>query len=323
MKAAVVNGPNEAPVYGEFEEPSARPGSEVITVSASALSRAARWVAAGSHYSASGVFPVVAGIDGVGHTEGGQRVYFGRPNPPFGGMAEKALVPSDSCIPLSDEVGDVVAAAIANPGMSSVAALRSRAAFKEGETVLVNGATGTAGRLAVQLAKHMGARKVIATGRDPDALRLAGDLGADVTISLSIDQKDLQGALTAEFRGDGVDIVLDYVWGKSAETLLSIVAKVSDPSRPVRYVEIGSTSGPDVTLPSALLRAVPVTLMGSGFGSVPPREIMAAVAYVMRAVVPAKLRIETTEVPLAEVGRAWSEDIGRSRMVFVVGGRSQ
>src|SRR5271170_4294372 len=209
MKAAIVSGPNQTPVYGDFDEPAPRPGREVITVTASALSRATRAIAAGSHYAASGMFPVVAGIDGVGYTQGGQRVYFGRPDRPFGGMGEKALVPADYCVPLPEEVGDVVAAAIANPGMSSVAALRSRAAFKPGETVLVNGATGTAGQLAVRLAKYMGAKKVIATGRDPRALRHAGTLGADVTISISLDLKELEEALAREFRGDGVDVVLD------------------------------------------------------------------------------------------------------------------
>jgi NADPH:quinone reductase-like Zn-dependent oxidoreductase len=319
MKAAFVTGPNQTPVYGDFKEPVAQAGQELVTVKASALSHAAKGVAAGSHYSASGVYPMVVGIDGVGRTQGGRRVYFGRPEAPFGGMAEKVLVRAENCVPLPDEVGDVVAAAIANPGMSSVAALKSRAAFKAGETVLVNGATGTAGKLAVQIAKYMGAKKVIATGRDSPALRQVESLGADVTVNLGLDQKDLEGALGAEFGGDGVDVVLDYVFGKSAETLLTVAARTSKNSRPIRYVAIGSTSSPEITLPSSVLRAVPVALMGSGFGSVPSKDLIGAVSYVMQAVVPGKLQIKTTTVPLADVEKAWKAEAGRSRVVFVVG----
>ena len=86
-------------------------------------------------------------------------------------MAEATVAPSASCLPLPDDLDDVTAAAIANPGMSSWAAFKERAKLKAGETVLVNGATGAAGRLAVQIAKHLGAKKVIATGRNAEALK--------------------------------------------------------------------------------------------------------------------------------------------------------
>jgi NADPH:quinone reductase-like Zn-dependent oxidoreductase len=317
MKAAIVTGPNQTPAYGDFREPAAQARQELITVTASALSRAARSTAAGSHYSSSGVYPLVVGIDGVGHTQSGRRVYFFRPEAPFGAMAEKAPVPSENCIPVPDEVGDVIAAAIANPALSSVAALRARAAFRAGETVLVNGATGTAGRLAVQIAKYMGAKKIIATGRDPEALQKAGSLGADVTINLTLEQKDLEGALGEQFR-DGVDIVLDYLYGKSTETLLTTAARTSRSSRPIRYVAIGGLAGTEITLPSAVLRSVPVAIMGSGIGSVPWKDLIDAASYVMQAVVPAGLQIQTAVVPLADVGKTWNEDTGRSRVVFAV-----
>jgi len=317
MKAAIVTGPNRTPSYGDFREPAAQAGHELITVNASALSRAARSTAAGSHYSSSGVYPLVVGIDGVGRTQSGRRVYFFRPEPPFGAMAEKAPVPSENCIPVPDEVGDVTAAAIANPALSSVAALRARAAFRAGETVLVNGATGTAGRLAVQIAKYMGAKKVIATGRDPEALQKVGSLGADVTINLTLEQKDLEGALGEQFR-DGVDVVLDYLYGKSAEVLLTTAARTSRNSRPIRYVAIGGLAGTEITLPSAVLRSVPVAIMGSGIGSVPWKDLIDAASYVMQAVVPAGLQIQTAVVPLADVGKTWNEDTGRSRVVFAV-----
>jgi NADPH:quinone reductase-like Zn-dependent oxidoreductase len=134
-------------------------------------------------------------------------------------MAEQTVVPSAQCLPLPDGLDDVTAAAIANPGMSSWAAYTERARLKVGQTVLVNGATGAAGRLAVQIAKHLGARKVIATGRNADALRAVGALGADVTIPLVESEASLEDSFKEQF-AEGVDVVIDYLWGKSAEHLL-------------------------------------------------------------------------------------------------------
>lgn len=289
MKAAIVTAPNQTPVYGDFRDPVAQAGQELITVTASALSPVAKARAAGSHYSSSGLFPMVVGIDGVGYTQSGRRVYFGLPQAPFSSMAEQTLALTENCIPLPDEVEDVVAAAIANPALSSVAALKVRAALKAGETVLVNGATGAAGKLAVQLAKHMGARKVIATGRDSATLQQLKHLGADITVNLTLEQKDLEEALGEQFGGDGVDIVLDYLFGDRAEMLLTTIARTSKGSKPIRYVAIGGVTGQQITLPSSVLRAVPIAIMGSGIGSVPWQSFIQAASDVMQAIVPAKL----------------------------------
>ena len=141
-------------------------------MTAAAISHVVKSRASGAHYSASGQFPFVVGIDGVGRLDDGRRVYFVLPRAPYGSMAEQTVAPSAQCLALPDDLDDVTAAAIANPGMSSWAAYKERAKLKAGETVLVNGATGTAGRLAVQIAKHLGAKKVIATARNADALEI-------------------------------------------------------------------------------------------------------------------------------------------------------
>jgi NADPH:quinone reductase-like Zn-dependent oxidoreductase len=133
-------------------------------------------------------------------------------------MAEKVVVPSSQCTTVPDGL-DVTAAAIAIPGMSSWVALKERASFTVGETVLVNGATGTSGRLAVQVAKYLGAKKVIATGRQAASLQSIRALGADETILLNENQDAMEKAFKEQFAG-GVDIVLDYLWGQSAESLL-------------------------------------------------------------------------------------------------------
>jgi NADPH:quinone reductase-like Zn-dependent oxidoreductase len=171
MKAAIVTVAGRPPIYGDFSEPAASEGRELIAVSASALNQFSKSRSSGSHYSSEGVFPTVAGADGVGRTADGRRLYFVLPEAPFGALAEKSLVRSEHCVTVPDALDDITAAAIANPGMSVWAALVERARLRPGETVLINGATGTAGRLAVQLAKHLGAGRVIGTGRNEGELK--------------------------------------------------------------------------------------------------------------------------------------------------------
>ena len=206
----------------------------------------------------------------MGRLEDGSRVYFILPRAPYGSMAERAVVPASQCLPLPDGLDDVTAAAIANPGMSSWAAYTERAKLKAGETVLVNGATGTSGRLAVQIAKHFGAKKVIATGRNIDALGSLAALGADVTIPLVGSDAELEQKFKQQF-AEGVDVVIDYLWGNSAERLLIAGAKAGAEGVPIRFVQIGSLSGTDITLPSAVLRSSAIELMGSGIVQRPAR----------------------------------------------------
>ncbi len=171
MKAAIAVEAGKTPIYGSFDDPVAAPGEVRVRVAAAALSTVVKSRASGKHYSSSGDIPFVVGIDGVGRLDDGRRVYFVLPRAPFGSMSEQTVAPLSRCIALPDALDDVTAAAIGNPGMSAWAALRERARLVAGETVLVNGATGTAGRLAVQIAKHMGAKKVVATGRNAEALK--------------------------------------------------------------------------------------------------------------------------------------------------------
>jgi NADPH:quinone reductase-like Zn-dependent oxidoreductase len=318
MKAALVRAAGETPVYGDFNDPLAGDGEVVIEVGAAALSHVVRSRASGAHYSTRATYPFVAGIDGVGRRADGARIYFALPRAPFGAMGERTVVAAALTAPVPDELDDVTAAALANPGMSSWAALVERARLKPGETVLVNGATGAAGRLAVQIARHLGAGKVIATGRNTAALAEVGRLGADTILALDGDWDGLEARLLPLFAA-GVDVVLDYLWGKSAERILIAGAKAAPERRPIRYVEIGSLSGPDIVLPSAVLRAASFELMGSGIGSIPLPRMVAATGELLAAAGPAGFQIATRALPLAEVARAWAlPDDGR-RTVLTVG----
>jgi NADPH:quinone reductase-like Zn-dependent oxidoreductase len=247
MKAGVITAAGKSPVYGDFNEPGACEGKELITVSAAAFSQFSKSRSSGSHYSSDGLFPSVAGADGVGRTADGRRVYFVLPEAPDGALAEKSLVSSKQCVAVPDGIDDVTAAAIANPGMSAWAALVERAHLQPGETVLVNGATGTAGRLAVQLAKYLGASKVIGTGRNESELQELLSLGADIVIPFTLGaspplgEKRYEQALIAEF-AHGIDVVIDYLWGESARTIIVAVAKAVEDGGPVRFVHVGGAS---------------------------------------------------------------------------------
>ncbi|WP_263381440.1 quinone oxidoreductase family protein [Granulicella arctica] len=323
MKAAIVEVAGQTPRYGDFVAPQSAGGRELIVVRAAALTHLTKGRASGAHYSADGAFPAVVGVDGVGETQDGRRVYFVLPEAPYGAMAEVTRVRSKQCIVLPDGLDDVTAAAVANPGMSAWAALAERAQVKAGETVLINGATGIAGRLAVQIAKYMGAAKVIATGRDGVALEEVRALGADVMIPFRIEgsgsegAKAFEAALIEQFAA-GVNVVVDYLWGKSAETIMMAIATGVEDAKPVRFIHVGGASGDDVQLPGAALRSSSIVLMGSGLKSVPMERLLAAIGSVFEAVGPAKLRIATKVVPLADVEKTWEYE-GKARVVFVMG----
>ncbi|MGB3815079.1 MAG: zinc-binding alcohol dehydrogenase family protein [Shinella sp.] len=315
MRAAIVSAMGVAPTLGEMGLPVPLGGEQRIKVATAAISHVTKARASGVHYSANDEFPFVVGVDGVGRLDDGSRVYFALPRSPFGSMAEFAVADARLCIPLPDDLDDFTAAAIANPGMSSWAALTERARLQRGETVLINGATGTSGRLAVQIAKWLGAGKVLATGRNPIALEEIRQSGADEIISLGAEPEILDKRLMKEF-AEGVDIVIDYLWGRSAERLLIAAAKAGSGVSPMRFVQVGSISGSEISLPSAVLRASTIELMGSGNSSVSAGRLIEITGEVLRATMPANLDISFRKVRFADFDAAWPKNDSTSRIVF-------
>ncbi|HCC5864555.1 TPA: zinc-binding alcohol dehydrogenase family protein [Klebsiella aerogenes] len=314
MKAAVVFVLNDGPIWADFSEPQPAAGYTLIDVRAAAISHVVKGRASGRHYSFDGTLPFVVGIDGVGMTSDGQRVYFAFPSAPFGSMAQRAPVALQNCLPLPEALDDISAAAMANPGMSAWAALVKRAQFQAGETVLINGATGSAGQLAVQIARYLGAKKIIATGRNAQALTA---LAADECINLTADEQTLNAQFAAASAGQ-IDVVVDYLWGRSAELLLPILAKYTPGDKPVRYVQVGSLAGADIGLNGAVLRAAPLQLMGSGIGSLSMPQLLAATGEMLQAAVPGHFTIATTPLPLRDVAAAWPRDNSQKRTVFTL-----
>jgi NADPH:quinone reductase-like Zn-dependent oxidoreductase len=322
VKAAIVISAGTKPAFGEFHSPVWREGLEIITVTAAALTNLTKGRAAGSHYSADNQYPFVPGVDGVGTLADGRRVYFAMPEAPFGAMAEQTLVDPRRTMTLPDNLDDVDAAALANPGMSCFAALVERARLQAGETVLINGATGAAGIVAVQVAKQLRAGKVIATGRNAQELDTLRSLGADVVIPFDLRPENSQRverfeeALRRAF-ADGVDVIVDYLWGSSARTIIVAVAKAVEDAHPVRFIQVGEASREPVELLAAALRSSAIQIMGSGLKSVPLPKLLEGIRQTFDLAAHSKLYLPTEVVPLSTVTENW-EASGKPRLVFKV-----
>jgi NADPH:quinone reductase-like Zn-dependent oxidoreductase len=319
MHAAVVSSYDQAPYYGEFDTPIAQPGELLVRVHAAALTNLVKGQASGRHYSSSTELPLIPGNDGVGTLPDGRRVYFIGPRTPYGSMAEWTVIPPNRTIPLPAALEDATAAALGNPALATWGALLGRARFVAGESVLINGATGTAGQQAIQAARYLGARRIVVTGRNREALDRLSDLGADASIWLDQPDDALSAAFRREFAEHRIDIVLDYLWGHSAELLLRAVAGHGSPEGEprIRFVQIGSIAGNSIPIEAGILRSSGLELLGSGLGSLSARQIMQSLGRMFEAAIPAGLRIDVKPTPLSEVEKAWASTESGQRIVFI------
>jgi NADPH:quinone reductase-like Zn-dependent oxidoreductase len=300
VHAAVVRSFDHPPRYETFETPQAHGEHElVVDVVAAGLHPRVRSGADGSHYTSDGELPLIPGIDGVGRTADGALLYFVLPDTTLGSMAERALVDVRRSVPLPPDSDAATIAAAMNPAMSSWIALRRRIAMPPGQRILVLGATGNAGQMAVQIAKHLGAAQVIGAGRDAGRLAALRALGADVTVSLD---DDALGDAAAD-----VDVVVDYLWGAPAEhAIRAIVTGRADRSRALDWIQIGSVAGPDLALPSAALRAANLRLLGSGQGSVSTAAIVGELPALAAEITAGTLTVNAAPLPLSQVESAWN-----------------
>jgi NADPH:quinone reductase-like Zn-dependent oxidoreductase len=311
MKAAVVHEWGQAPVYTDFQDPQARDGAVVASVEASALTNLSRGIVSGKHHASKEIaLPAIPGVDGVARLEDGRRVYTGA-LAPYGMMAEQTLIDPRGALELPDDVDSVTAAAIPNPGVSAWMSLEFGAAIQPGHHVLVLGATGVTGSMAVQLAKSVfGAGKVVVAGRDTARLDWLRTVGADEAIALGEDEPFARvGALHAE---RPFDAVLDYLWGTPAERVLAALSD-SHPAahyHATRFVQIGSMAGLTMNVPAGILRGTGIVMSGVGIGSVPP-EVLArvrteALPRLFDMVAAGDLHLRTQARPLADVERVWT-----------------
>ncbi|RKR72973.1 quinone oxidoreductase family protein [Frondihabitans australicus] len=312
MKAALVTSFAEPPRYADVPEPVpvAGAGDVLVEVLASGLHPRIRSQADGSHYTSGDALPLVPGLDGVGRTPDGRLAYFVLGDTPLGAMAEKTLVDPRRMIPLPDDADPVLIAAAMNPAMSSWVAFRRRVTFEPGMSVLILGATGSAGQLAVQIARHLGARDIVAAGRGQERLDALRPLGATATIDLAAAPDAVAAEISA--KAAEVDVVIDYLWGEPAQNaIMPLLLGRADRSRLVEWVQIGSVAGADIALGSAALRQANIRFLGSGQGSNSAAGIVAELPSLVAELVAGTFTIDADGVPLAEVTRVWQEPATR------------
>ncbi|MET0693677.1 MAG: zinc-binding alcohol dehydrogenase family protein, partial [Propionibacteriaceae bacterium] len=291
----------------------------LVDVLAAGLHPRVRSQADGSHYTSTAELPLVPGIDGVGRGPDGLLRYFILPDTTMGSMAEQTVVDVRRSVVLSHSLDPVAVAAAMNPAMSSWVALRQRVQFRASQNVLILGATGNAGQLAVQIAALLGAHQVVAVGRNAARLAELPALGATETVLLeggSSDADDLSRRLGEA--GADVDVVLDYLWGDTTTAaMIALVSQRSDRSRPLTWVEIGSVAGPTASIPSAALRAARLQIVGSGQGSVSTGEILAELPALAAEIAAGTFSLDTRAVPLQDVERAWVETAASSQRIVL------
>jgi NADPH:quinone reductase-like Zn-dependent oxidoreductase len=322
MKAALLRGPGEAPHCEEIPAPTPQEGEAGVRVLAASIKNIDRMVADGSNYSSKGRFPVVVGVDGVGLLDDGSRVYCGGARPPYGMIAERSVVSKTWCIPLPDGIDDLTAAALPNPALSSYLPLVYRGKLQPGETVLVVGATGVAGQLAVQIARQLGAAHVVAAGRNPAVLQRLSALGADITIALDRPDDEVAEAFQQAHAQYPFDVILDYVWGHPVEVLLNALTgsdvEVQGQPQRMRFMQIGEMAGSTVNLTGAALRSSALEMYGSGGGSIASSAIFEAFPKVLGMAAEGKLHMEIERVPLTDVESAWRRGDTDGRRIVIV-----
>ncbi len=315
MHAALVTSFDRPPQYAAVDDPVATSADEVVVdVRAAGLHPRVRSGASGSHYASSTALPLIPGVDGTGVLADGQRVYFAALDSAHGTMADLTVIRRRAYLPLPDTADEVTVAAAVNPAMSSWVPLRRRAALQPGQRVLVLGATGSAGQMAVQIAKRLGAGWVAAAGRDAERLAALPTLGADGVISLA--GSDSQIAAEIQKNAADTEVVIDYLWGAPLERVLpAILAARSDPGQPLTWLHIGAMGGPEASLPSVALRSHNLTILGSGQGAVSTAEFVTEIAALIDEIAAGALTIDALPVPLSDVEAVWDSPVSRTRRV--------
>ena len=316
MRAAVVHEIGGTPRAEDIPAPTPGEGEVVVRVLAAPINAVDKSRVAGTHYSRPPL-PAIAGFVGAAELGDGRRILF--LNMDGGSMAELVAVDPARLMPIPDGLDPAVAAAAFNPGMSAWWAVHQRGPVEPGSRVLVQGATGVTGKLAVQLARRRGAGYVVATGRNQSALDELLELGADATIR--VDQPD--GALAEAYRaqaGEGWDLILDYLWGHPTEVLLETLIRHDAEGRSLRtrLVQVGAMAGPDLVLPAAALRSAGLEIVGMGTGTAASREETAtAVREFYQLLRAGAIQVDVELVPLDRVAEVWHRDQHGRRPVLI------
>ncbi|KAI8955317.1 hypothetical protein F4801DRAFT_528826 [Xylaria longipes] len=308
MYAAQVLDWSEGPRYVSVEDSPAPSENQIqLRVLAAGLHQVVRSRASGRHYT-SGALPLALGIDCVGRDVAtGQLYYCVNLKPGWGSYSELITVDKATVHALPESVDPVSFAGSVNPAVSSWLALTQRTSnLPKDYTVLILGATSASGRLAVHVAKALGAGRVIGVARSEAALAEVEGLDEFVV------QKD--PIKDTDFSQVQCDVVLDYVYGDLALHALSTL----NIQRPLQYINIGLLSRNEVYIPTSILRSRDITIRGSGPGAIPPQIIQQEIKLLVPAMTSWKL-LDVHSVPLKDIEQAWQDKslASKGRLVFI------
>ncbi|HST54844.1 MAG TPA: zinc-binding dehydrogenase [Solirubrobacteraceae bacterium] len=296
MRVALLQALGEAPRPAELPEPQAAEGLSIVEVRAAALNPIDLRIASGGWYGKTPPTPYVPGSEGVGVLPDGRRVRFAAPGNQ-GAFAERCAIDPDLAVELPDGLDDALAACLGIAGLAAWLSLQWRARVQPGESVLVLGASGPVGLIAVQAAKLMGAGRVVAAARSANGLELAASLGADATVDIA-GTEDLAGAFR-EAAGGGVDVTIDPLWGAPAAAAAAAASKGG------RLVQLGESAGSEATLTSASVRGNMLSILGYSNFDVPQEELADAYRQLAAHAVAGRLKVEYDSYPLERVEEAW------------------
>lgn len=321
MKAAVMYQQGEMPQYADVPEPVVKSDEElIISVKAAAIKHFDKSRAKGTHYSAENQpkKAMLIGGDGVGLLADGTKVYaLGD-----GMIAEKAIIDKRRMVKLPEGIDDASACALPNAVAGSAMALRFRAKMQTGETVLINGATGFTGKIAIQVAKHYGAKKIIVTGRNEQTLKSLLTLGADETVLTTQNDEDFIAQIRNIHSQTPIDIMIDYLWGHTAELLLASLKGNGSFTHKTRFVSIGSITGDKIQLSAENLRSVDLQLSGSGVGSWTKDEMKLLFSEILpemfQLAAENKLKVDTIKVNLKDIEQLWEMEVTDGKRLVVV-----
>jgi len=311
VRAAVLHEHGEAPRADEFDEPREGNGHLVADVAAAGLNHLDILKASGGFYTGPPPLPSVVGSDGVGRLSDGRRVFFDSTEAPHGAMAERTLVSEDELFDVPEGVSDELAAALGNSGLAAWTALEWRARLQSGETVLVLGATGAMGNVAVQAAKLLGAGRVVAAARGGERLARMTERGADAVVDLD-DGENVAGALE-EATGDGADVIVDPLWGEPAVAAMG-VARLG-----ARHLQIGHVASPTAEVPALAVRSSVLDLLGFVVFRVPLEVRRDAYRRLTEHAARGDIEVDLETVPLDQVEDAWrrQQDGPDTKLVIV------
>jgi NADPH:quinone reductase-like Zn-dependent oxidoreductase len=322
MKAAVMYQTGELPQYIDFPEPTIENDDEiVVSVKAVAIKHFDKGRATGKHYSSDAPKEngKVIGGDGVCSLEDGTHIYAMGIS---GMLAEKAIIDKDRMVILPAGLDDATAAALPNAVIGAAMGLRFKADIQPGDIVLINGATGFTGRVAVQIAKHYGAKKVIVTGRSQQSLKDLLTLGADELVSVVQDDEQFMAQLKSIHAKTPIDVIVDYLWGHTAEMILACIKGDGSFTNRIRYVSVGSMTGDLIQLSAANLRSVDLQLTGSGLGAWSKKQVGQLFTDILpemfQLASDGKLKVDTITVKLEDIAEIWNIDVPDGRRLVVV-----